>query len=287
MKNVERLPHDDYHRFGQWFPVPLGWIHQIGDGEALMLAYLVHKSRHYEKNNGGWFWRTSKKIEEDIGFKEGKQKRIIRKLKGLSLIEIQIRAVRVKGQPERRRWFHVKWERLDEISKDRLFDGSEFRTRRAGGGQEALVNQPVRNDPTSRSEMTHTEPVGNDPYKTLTNKKKAKHTAVLPEGAGGVCPGDPDGVKFSTQQKKNSPSLKWAKKLRRSLKSNGTSPRGRTKDCLRHFEALRDQLHDDEWISEVLDEYCRDPESFHSVYPHRIRCAKDFARWFEEISDGV
>jgi len=109
--NEEKAGHlEGHYASSEYFQTPRKFFMIMEDSEAIMLSYLINVSKFtfaIQKNNG-WFYHTSKQIEEELYRNKNKQDRTIKQLVDLGFIE-----KKMEGMPCVR-YFRICYEHVHE-----------------------------------------------------------------------------------------------------------------------------------------------------------------------------
>jgi hypothetical protein len=102
-----------FYTGGAFFRVPVDFFHILSIDEAIILAYLINHSERVKarKHKSGWFYCTSRAIENEINMGRYRQHRHISRLITRNLLKAERR-----GMPSLR-WLKVNYTELNKQIK--------------------------------------------------------------------------------------------------------------------------------------------------------------------------
>lgn len=110
---------------GEWFMLPRFLLHKTKPVDAVMLSYLITLSRKFaHEHNGGWFYCTVARAEDQIGLNDEAQRRSTSRLKAANLLQAKLR-----GVPPRR-YFRINFEVLGLLADEAREEADERKRER-------------------------------------------------------------------------------------------------------------------------------------------------------------
>ncbi len=98
--------------FGTYVQVPDEFVQIMSVDLAYFLSFLINWSRTKGRltENNGWFYCSTKTIEEKIRWNDQKQWKMLRMIRKQEILQIEM-----KGSPQRRRWIRIDYSRLCQM----------------------------------------------------------------------------------------------------------------------------------------------------------------------------